>query len=239
MSYLDQTIVAADDVQRRNATSAKHMAAIASFAEFGAKSLKFSPHDVVYYEGDDARRLYHLERGTIMLFKLLPDGRRQVVEVLRPGDIFGLASSAEHDCTAETLTDAQVQEIDLRQVETSPEFQRRLTRCLTSQMNALHDHAVLLGRKSAHERVASFLMYLVPNRGGVGCVGPDPDRADDSSDIKLHMTRQEIADYLGLTIETVSRVVSDLKRKGVIRADKSDQIHLHRVCSLCQMTGFH
>jgi CRP/FNR family transcriptional regulator len=53
------------------------------------------------------------------------------------------------------------------------------------------------------------------------------------------MTRQEIADYLGLTIETVSRVVSDLKRRGVIRVDRADQIHLNKVCSLCQMTGMH
>lgn len=237
--YLDQTIEVADSSRRREAASAKHTAVVADFSSFGAKHLKFGPHEVVYYEGDEARRLYHLERGTVMLFKLLPDGRRQVVEVLRPGDIFGLASCSEHDCTAETLTDAQVQEIDLRQVEASPDLQRWLTRCLTMQMNALHEHAVLLGRKSALERVASFLMYLVPNRGGVGCAGPDADKDDDSFDIKLHMTRQEIADYLGLTIETVSRVVSDLKRKGVIRADKSDQIHLKRVCSLCQMTGFH
>ncbi|MEP0233925.1 MULTISPECIES: helix-turn-helix domain-containing protein [Roseibium] len=211
-----------------------------TFEAFGAKLTKFGAHDVVYYEGDEAKRLYQLASGTIMLFKLLPDGRRQVVEILRPGDIFGLSAGEEQDCTAETLTEATVREVDLKQVEASVDLQRQLTKCLTNQMNILHEHAVLLGRKSAVERVASFLMYLVPNRGGgVGCVGPDPSKSDDGCDLQLHMTRQEIADYLGLTIETVSRVVSDLKRRGVIRIDRSDKIHLNRICGLCQMTGIH
>lgn len=210
----------------------------ASFEAFGAKRSCSAAHDVIYYEGDPAKRLYELASGTVMLFKLLPDGRRQVVEVLRPGDIFGLSNEDEYDCTAETLTAAEVFEIDLKKLEGSIDLQRKLMKCLTHQMQVLHEHAVLLGRKSAVERVASFLMYLVPNRGGVGCTGPN-ENGEDSCDLHLHMTRQEIADYLGLTIETVSRVVSDLKRRGIIRIDRSDKIHLNKVCSLCQMTGIH
>jgi len=210
----------------------------ASFSDFGGKAAQYEAHSVIYYEGDPAKRLYELVKGTVMLYKLLPDGRRQVVEVLRPGDIFGLAGGEEYDCTSETLTDAEVHEIDLRQVERSDELQRTLTKCLTNQMRVLHEHAVLLGRKSAVERVASFFLHLVPERGGAGCIGPR-DEADDGYDLHLHMTRQEIADYLGLTIETVSRVVSDLKRRGVIRVEKADKIHLNKVCSLCQMTGMH
>lgn len=208
-----------------------------SFSEFGAKATRHETHSVIYYEGDPVRRLYELVSGSVMLYKLLPDGRRQVVEMLRPGDIFGLAGGEEYDCTAETLTDTEVHEVDLRLVENSNDLQRTLTKCLTNQMRVLHEHAVLLGRKSAIERVASFLMHLVPDRGGAVCTGPQG--GDDSFDLKLHMTRQEIADYLGLTIETVSRVVSDLKRRGVIRVDKADKIHLNRVCGLCQMTGMH
>ncbi|WP_420411690.1 Crp/Fnr family transcriptional regulator [Roseibium sp.] len=210
----------------------------ASFEDFGAKRAHFETHAVIYYEGDPAKRLYELVSGTVMLYKLLPDGRRQVVEVLRPGDLFGFSGTEENDCTAETLTDAQVNEISLKQVEKSSELQRLLTKCLTNQMRLLHEHAVLLGRKSAVERVASFLIHLVPDRGGLGCVGPNDDSAD-GFDLQLHMTRQEIADYLGLTIETVSRVVSDMKRRGIIRVDRSDKIHLNKVCGLCQMTGMH
>jgi CRP/FNR family nitrogen fixation transcriptional regulator len=209
-----------------------------SFEHFGAKQAHYDTHAVIYYEGDPAKRLYELASGTVMLYKLLPDGRRQVVEVLRPGDLFGLSGAEENDCTAETLTDAKVNEIDLRHIEKSADLQRHLTKCLTKQMRVLHEHAVLLGRKSAVERVASFLMHLVPNRGGLGCTGP-VDESEDGYDLQLHMTRQEIADYLGLTIETVSRVVSDMKRRGIIRVDRSDKIHLNKVCGLCQMTGMH
>ncbi|MEP3048796.1 MAG: Crp/Fnr family transcriptional regulator [Roseibium sp.] len=238
MNYFDPAITGQQSVRRQNGmpicTPDK-----SSFSGFGGKSIRFDTHAVVYYEGDPAKRLYELVTGSVMLYKLLPDGRRQVVEVLRKGDIFGLSAEDEFDCTAETLMDSEVQEIDLKLVEKSPEIQSMLAKCLTSQMRVLHEHAVLLGRKSAIERVASFLMHLVPNRGGVGCPGPIKGAADDCHDLKLHMTRQEIADYLGLTIETVSRVISDLKRRGVIRVDRSDLIHLNRVCGLCQMTGMH
>lgn len=211
----------------------------AHFEDFGAARRSFGAHEVIYYEGDPVKRLYQLAEGSLMLFKLLPDGRRQVVEVLQAGDIFGLSEGSEFDCTAETLTKSAVFELELQKVERSPELQQQLTKCLIGQMNALHEHAMLLGRKNATERVASFFMSLIPNRGGSGCVGPDPDKEQDCCDLELHMTRQEIADYLGLTIETVSRVVSDLKKRGVIKVEKSDRIHLDRVCTLCQITGIH
>jgi CRP/FNR family transcriptional regulator, nitrogen fixation regulation protein len=238
MAYFEHNLHG-QHVAARNVPKAVSFGVESSFEDFGAKASKFHTHEVVYYEGDAAKRLYQLASGTVMLFKLLPDGRRQVVEVLRPGDIFGLANGDEHDCTAETLTSAEIYEIDLKQVERSVEMQRQLTKCLMNQMNVLHEHAVLLGRKSAVERVASFFMHLVPSRGGVGCTGPAEVGAEDDYDLQLHMTRQEIADYLGLTIETVSRVVSDLKRKGVIRIDRADKIHVNKVCGLCQMTGIH
>lgn len=237
MAYLDAQ-ESAGAVRRMRPVRPSGQVTNETFADFGAKTTTYAGHAVIYYEGDPAQRLFEVASGTVMLFKLLPDGRRQVVEILRTGEIFGLAGGDEYECTAETLTDASIHELDLRLVETSPNIQRKLASCLANQMRILHEHAVLLGRKSAVERVASFLMYLVPNRGGVGCVGPE-DESDDGYDLKLHMTRQEIADYLGLTIETVSRVVSDLKRRGVIRIDRSDQIHLQKVCSLCQMTGMH
>ncbi|WP_208997457.1 helix-turn-helix domain-containing protein [Pannonibacter phragmitetus] len=209
------------------------------FASFGAKSVSYKPHDVIYYQGDPADRIFEVGRGTVMLFKLLPDGRRQVVEVLRAGDIFGMPAGEEQDCTAETLTDACVHTLDLHQIEVSPDIQRQLTKCLIAQMQHLHEHAVLLGRKSATERVASFLMHLVPDRGGNNCMGPVEDGLPDSRQVKLHMTRQEIADYLGLTIETVSRVISDMKRRGLITLERNDEIRLNRVCAVCQLTGKH
>ncbi|MFN7165686.1 MAG: Crp/Fnr family transcriptional regulator [Pannonibacter sp.] len=238
MAYLERTSDLDMAYRGQSQTTRKPAETQPSLCSFGAKSAQYRPHEVVYYEGDPADRIFEVARGTIMLFKLLPDGRRQVVEVLRAGDIFGLPNGAEQDCTAETLTEAKVNALDLHQVEASPDVQRQLTRCLVAQMRALHEHAVLLGRKSATERVASFLMHLVPDRGTNACAGP-VDESNDSRQVKLHMTRQEIADYLGLTIETVSRVISDMKRRGLINVERNDEIRLNRVCAVCQLTGRH
>ena len=87
------------------------------------------------------------------------------------------------------------------------------------------------------ERMASFLMRLVPGRGGRAC--PGPCAGDDDAQIRLTMTRQEIADYLGLTIETVSRLLGKLKRDGVVSIGKLDEIYVSNVCRLCWITATH
>lgn len=202
-----------------------------------SKLLRFHEHEVVFYEGDPADRFYEVVDGRVMLYKLLPDGRRQVVEVLGPGTLFGVTGNGIYDCNAETLTPVQVRSVERRDVEDSPAAQVHIARCLLSQLESAHDHAVLLGRKSAFERVATFLMRFVPQRGVVGCIGPQGDK--DEQVVVLTMTRQEIADYLGLTIETVSRVISDLKRKGLVEIEKQDRLRITNVCGICQLTGAH
>lgn len=204
----------------------------------GTRRQTYASHDVIYFEGDDAKHLYEIVSGAAMLYKLLPDGRRQVVEVLGPGDLFGFDMDTYHDCSAETLVGTTVLIFNRRDVEASSAAQSHLTRCAMQQVYAMHDHAVLLGRKSAYERVASFLMRFVPERGSPTCKGPQNEEHDEGT-VCLNMTRQEMADYLGLTIETVSRVISDMKRKGVIRLEKHDKVIINRICSLCQLTGAH
>ena len=169
----------------------------------------------------------------MILFKLMPDGRRQIIEVLGVGDVFGLAPNSISDVGAEALTPARIAVHDRRAVINDVELRDRLFARLRAQMCALHDHTLLLGRKSANERVATFIMRLVPDRGGAGCVGPSAGPAQ----IGLAMTRQEIADYLGLTIETVSRAFSSLRRTGVITYSKQDEIAVPDVCRLCRLSG--
>ena len=195
----------------------------------------FPAHGVVFFEGDPAKNIYEVADGSVMLYKLLPDGRRQVVEILGPGDLFGVPAGDVYDTSAETLTETLVHMISRKDAESSNDIQEHMKKCLVSQVQNLHEHAVLLGRKSAHERVASFLMRFVPSRGDFGCIGPQGD--EDQSVVTLHMTRQEIADYLGLTIETVSRVLSDMKRRKVITMEKQDRIRVMNVCGLCHLTG--
>lgn len=201
------------------------------------KTQRVGEHDAVFYEGDPADRVYELIEGAVMLFKLLPDGRRQVVEIVAPDALFGIVGGKLYDCSAETLTPSVIRILDRRDVEASSEFQGHVARCLRQQIERLHDHAVLLGRKSAFERVTTFLMHFVPSRGVAGCAGPTAGK--DEQTIELTMTRQEIADYLGLTIETVSRVISDLKRRGLIAIEKQDRIRITDICGICHLTGTH
>ncbi|MTI18832.1 cyclic nucleotide-binding domain-containing protein [Rhodobacteraceae bacterium RKSG542] len=205
----------------------------------GARKQQLKPHEVLFFEGDKADKIYEVISGVVMLYKLLPDGRRQIVYIVREGDMLGFSQRDIFDCTAEALTKTELQVYEGRDVSTSPLMQHYINRCLLSQMESLHEHTVLLGRKSAMERVATFLMGLVPNRGGVGCTGPSKEAGTDDRTVMLSMTRQEIADYLGLTIETVSRVISQMKRKGLIKVEKHDSIHILNICNICQLTGMH
>ncbi|WP_349359859.1 helix-turn-helix domain-containing protein [Stappia sp.] len=235
MAYVEQMLDTLDGQQGLSDAGARSLGLKQSQ---NAKFQRFSQHSVIFYEGDRAERVFELDEGIVMLYKLLPDGRRQVVEVLNPGTIFGAAAGDSYDCSAETLTPARISTYDRREIDQSAPLQKHLTRCLISQMELMHDHAVLLGRKSAIERVATFLMRMVPDRSGEGCIGP-AEAEPDTHEIVLTMTRQEIADYLGLTIETVSRVISELKRRGLIKVERQDRIHIARVCGICQLTGIH
>jgi CRP/FNR family transcriptional regulator len=206
-------------------------------AEEGRRAC-YPPRSLVFLEGDRAETVFQVESGTVMLYMLLPDGRRQIVEILGPGDAFGFSSSTLHDTSAETLTATRCVAFERRAVERSPTLMTRLSTRLHAQLCALHDHIMLLGRKSSMERIASFLIRCVPGRGGPACPGR-PAGGQDRADIRLAMTRYAIADYLGLTIETVSRSFARLKRRGIVSINKIDEISIHDVCELCRLTGTH
>ena len=196
---------------------------------------RFGEHVHLFREGDTAKRIHELVDGAVMLYKLLPDGRRQVVELIGPGDVFGISTTAAYECSAETLVSGQVIAYDRAVVERSPELFRRLSARIQAQFCAMHEHAVLLGRKSALERVASFIMQCVLGRGRRG--GPVPCGSENSINVRLGMTRQEMADYLGLTIETVSRVFSELRRRGIVTIDRQEHVLVQDIGRMCRLTG--
>lgn len=198
--------------------------------------LRFAPHSRIFFEGDSADRLFQVVHGVVMLYKLLSDGRRQVVELLSSGDVFGLARDAVYDCSAETLGPVTLKAFRRSAFDDSPSLLRSINRCLQAQMWAMHEHTMLLGRKTALERVASFLLRCLPDRGGRDCSAPQGD--DDHADIRLNMTRQEIADYLGLTIETVSRAFSELRRRGVVTTERPEEVRVD-ICRVASLTGGH
>lgn len=207
-------------------------------APSNGRTVTFAARALIVDEGDVASNVYEVSEGSVILFKLLPDGRRQIIEVLGAGDVFGLTPTGIADVAAEALTAVRLLVYDQRAIEREEGLRDRLFARLRAQMCALHDHALLLGRKSAQERVATFIMRLVPGRGGVACPGPGK-AGPDSRRVGLAMTRQEIADYLGLTIETVSRAFSALRRDGVIAYDRQDEVAIPNVCRLCRLTGAH
>jgi CRP-like cAMP-binding protein len=187
-----------------------------------SRAVDFPPRVTIIDEGEPARAIYQIVKGNVMISKLLPDGRRQIFELLGPGGIFGLTPNGRHDSIAESLTKVRVTAFEKTSAEQLSGFHSLMTELLKVQLCALHDHAVLLGRKSALERVASFILERLQS---------DDDCPQSSSDIvpvRIVMTRSEIADYLGLTLETVSRSFSHLRRENIIAYDRHDGlIHVH------------
>ncbi len=203
----------------------------------GGRILEFEPRHTIIDETDAARCSYMILEGSVMISKMLPDGRRQIIELLGPGDVFGMTTTGIHESAADTLTPVRVTAYDRAAFERDGSLQLVFAERLKNQICALHDHAMLLGRKTARERVATFLMRLIPGRGGSGCLGPQADA--DRRSVTVALTRQEIADYLGLTLETVSRAFSQLKREGILSYGHHDAVTVTDVCRLCRQTGAH
>jgi CRP-like cAMP-binding protein len=176
----------------------------------------------LYRAGDAIADLYEVVEGAVMFSALLEDGRRQIVEIAGPGALVGLASGETHELTAETLAETTLRSIPIAHVATDPHLQRRIRQHMLTRMDRLYRHALLLGRKTAAEKVATFLMDFVTSDGRVD----------------LHtLTRQEIGDYLGLTIETVSRQLSRLRAAGTIAIDRFGGIRVRSLETLWQKSG--
>lgn len=207
-------------IEERTGSYSWHPSAI----EIHPTHLRVAPHTTLLHEGDPARRIMEVVDGAVMLTKLLADGRRQVVELLGPGDVFGLAFEEAYACSAETLTTATISTHDRSALERDPALGARLLRRFEAQLCIMHSHALVLGRMSALERVAFFLLRLMPEN----MVG---------TTLHLSMTRQEIADFLGLTLETVSRAFSELKRRGLVALARADEVRIQDRGSMRRLAG--
>jgi CRP-like cAMP-binding protein len=219
----------------RPTSSAARSSATHGETEPAGRQIHFAGRVIIFLEGEEADSIYQLVDGTIMLYKLMPDGRRQIVELLHAGDVFGFSPAAVHECSAESFVASTCIVFKRADLARSPALMQSVNEHIQTQLCAMHDHAILLGRKTAIERIATFLMRCVPGRGGYHCLatGPRSERAG----FRLSMTRHEIADFLGLTIETVSRCLSKLKRRGAISINKPDEIIVNDVCRMCRLTG--
>jgi CRP/FNR family transcriptional regulator len=176
-----------------------------------------SPGEAIFWEGDQAGQIFEVVEGVLRVYRILPDGRRAIMGFMYAGDVLGVSFRDQYLFTAEAVTDVEVRRFSRGRffalVNESPALRSQLFARLCDEMSAAQDQMLLLGRKSAEERVVSFLL-AVPRKTGAG------------DDIELPMSRLDIADYLGLTIETVSRMFSGLCRRGLIVASGRHTVNL-------------
>lgn len=222
MSLTDSPRVACvnvDGISPCATCGARALSVCGSLAEDGLRRLAaladdvaFAPGDSLVREGDTAHHLFNITAGSVRVYKLLPDGRRQIVGFLYAGDFLGLATGEHYAFTAEALEPVKVckfRKAEYRRLlHDLPDLESALLERASHELAAAQEQMLLLGRKTAQERFAAFLLDTARR-----CTraGGEADR------LHLTMTRAEIADYLGLTTETVSRVTSRLKTTGVIR----------------------
>lgn len=186
-------------------------------------TLAFKSGDVLIREGEPADHLFNVKSGAVKIYKLLADGRCQITGFLFPGDFLGLAHRETYVFSAEALNDVEVCRFPRTRYEevvrSCPGLERRLLAVASNELVAAQDQMLLLGRKSAKEKIVSFLLQLSHRA---------VQRGRPATPVELPMTRTEISDYLGLTTETVSRVMTQLKTTGAIRIIGQSRVELLR-----------
>jgi CRP/FNR family transcriptional regulator, nitrogen fixation regulation protein len=177
----------------------------------------YQANEEIYGEGEPADRVHKVLRGVVRTYKLLDDGRRQIAAFYFPGDIFGLEPGENYSATAEAVVTAQVAVFQRRQIHAaasrSVEVARELWSRATLTLHHAESHMLLLGRKTALERVEAFLVEM-------------SQRSQRAGHVNLPMSRRDIADYLGLTLETVSRALSQLQSEGGLQLSGARRIEL-------------
>jgi CRP/FNR family transcriptional regulator len=186
-----------------------------------SERLAVEPREAIFRQGDPARHVYTLTEGMARLTRVLPDGRQAAIGFRFAGDILGFTPETEHAFGAEMLTRGTVCRLDRRRLEQMfrryPIMERRFLDLCVRELSASQDHILALGRFSAEERVAAFLVSLVEAQERRAHVGPVFD---------LPATRADIGEFLGLTLETVSRAVSAFRKRGWIRLHGHSGIEL-------------
>jgi CRP/FNR family transcriptional regulator len=179
--------------------------------------IQVEPGATVFHQDDPADAVYTLVGGSVRLYRLLADGRRQVMGFLFAGDFLGLSMEARYSFGADTITPTALCRFQRRPFEdlavAKPELMRRLHLYASNELHAAQDQMVLLGRKTASEKLATFLVQMSRRSVRLG---------RHAEALHLPMSRTDIADYLGLTIETVSRTFTAFKDDGLIRVERAD-----------------
>lgn len=199
---------------------------IASCSGVIASEFSYRKDEEIYGEGEPSEYVYQVIRGAVRTYKLLSDGRRQIGAFHLAGDVFGLDPGTSHRLTAEAITDTTVRLVKRRSLEAAAGSNVRVAHNLwtmtASELRHAEDHMLLLGRKTAMEKVATFLLEMDRRLAKAGMMA-------------LPMCRRDIGDYLGLTLETVSRALSQLNDQGILLFSSARQIVLRNRQRLADM----
>ncbi|MFP3943539.1 MAG: helix-turn-helix domain-containing protein [Alphaproteobacteria bacterium] len=188
-------------------------------------SQTFARQQSLFYEGDPATAVFNVAEGVVRLTKLLADGRRAVVGFVYPGSFLGLSATATHGYSAEAVTAVGTCRFARARLEAAcaemPELQHRLREMTSRELMAARNRMLTLGRKSLRERMATFLLELA-----------EQDRGGDPEVLSMPMSRSDVADYLGLTIETVSRCLTGMTRDSLIELPDKRSVRVHNWVAL-------
>ena len=189
--------------------------------------MPFARNVEIYGEDEPADYLYKVVSGAVRTYRVLDDGRRQIGAFHFPGDMFGLEAGASHASSAEAIADSVVLVIKRSAViglaERDAEVARELWTLTAQELGRVQNHMLLLIR-NAQERIASFLLEMA-------------ERAPSTDFVELPMSRQDIADYLGLTIETVSRTLTQLEAEAAIALPTSRRVVLRNRSALSRLNA--
>ncbi len=190
--------------------------------------MKFARRQPIYSEGDAAHHCYKVVEGAVRATRILSDGHRQILDFFLPGDTFGIELTRTYGATAEAVGEVVLLRCPRACIDRKSEvvYARQMVAMLSKSLCAAQEHVAMLGHQGAKERVASFLLKLARGQGrGAG------------ETLELPIGRQDIADYLGLTIETTCRTLSDFKASHVIAAPNRHQIvirNMERIESIAE-----
>ena len=184
---------------------------------------------VIYHQGDEIEGFYRVNSGVVMVYRLLEDSQRQIAGFFTEGDFFGLNVGSHYQDTAVTVATSNIVHLTRTDLQRSPELQKEVFEMTCGQLDAARELITTLTKKTAAEKIATFLMSLAQRQ----------HRNGEEFDIRLPMSRLDIADYLGLTIETVSRRLTALKKQEIISFPDRNTVHVCQYSKLENMAGAH
>jgi CRP/FNR family transcriptional regulator, anaerobic regulatory protein len=217
-------------VARRDWHSSPTVTLEEQFSRAPVRAITAKEH--AFTEGDPRTHLFRVESGAVCLYKVMPDGRRQVLGFAYPGDLIGFGARAEYPFNAQATQPTQLRSLSWGTVESTARNNAalglKLYEAISNELAAAHDLLLTTGQRSALERVAAFLLAMSRRvvRNG-----------QDGTIIDLPMTRADIGDFLGLTIETVSRTFTKLRQQGIIDLAQSVRVQLLDIGALEALAG--